>query len=690
MSALENIRKHPGLVISVLGFAIVLFIITAVVTGNPFAPGDSIVSGDINTISYSEVQNRVNRNNNNQIDAATQQQQAVESLIQERLLQDAISQCGINVTDEELSNLISLKPELADQLSMQYAQMPSSELYAMAQSNSPEAANAAIAWEMVIKDLRNQLAQLKYTSLLSAIKANKIDAQAIYDDDKNVDVTVARLNYAPPTGKEDDPYAVSDQEIRDRYEQDKARYALAEPKRTVDYILVQTTPSDEDFAAAQTEVEDVVMELRNQPALYAVDGKYEYERSNKQGALASLPANVRSNITTIESDTVYCLPFNASTKTYTIFKLLDAGVGIEKAYINIAYVNTEELAISTQELADSLNNGAEFATFGTALQGQNNVPIEIYGEGAFASVADYFINSGNDYTILDNADVKNILFGNQDIPGIDVIIKVDSLSTPEKIYNVATVTRRVLPSQKTLSELNAQLTDYIAKNGNAKAFKESAAETQFAVESGSVTPAVFAICNAAGQPLPSTAQAACWALNNKKGDVSTRVYTDQENTFMLAVAINDVYEGGYTPVNDPAVTSELRAILRAEKQGKALVAEYQGKGTTVEEYAKAMNTTAIPANINFGNEYRFADPEFLAAVETAEKGKVVGPIAGDNGVYVFQVNNVEEKAGEFDLESNTTKAFRTLVSTLNLPNILRAGKSINYEVDHLNYLVGNE
>lgn len=111
--------------------------------------------------------------------------------------------------------------------------------------------------------IRRQIMDAKYRLQLGAITANKLDAKAYYDENRNVTLNVAKIDYVT-LGNED--YKVSDEEIKDRYNKEKERYALDTEVRLVDYILVTPTPSPEDASAASEEVAAAISNLKTTPA----------------------------------------------------------------------------------------------------------------------------------------------------------------------------------------------------------------------------------------------------------------------------------------------------------------------------------------------------------------------------------------------------------------------------------------
>ena len=87
-----------------------------------------------------------------------------------------------------------------------------------------------------------------------------------------------------------------------------------------------------------------------------------------------------------------------------------------------------------------------------------------------------------------------------------------------------------------------------------------------------------------------------------------------------------------------------------------LIADYQGKGKTVAEYAAAMGVKADTTQVTFGQAYVRNFPMYesnlIANVAVAKPGQVTGPIALNSSVVVFDVTNVDNSGRTFDFEND--------------------------------------
>ena len=690
MSALEHIRKRPALVISILGLALVLFIITAVSDNifSFFGDRDTAVKVDGEKLKYDEwkrtssrISDQMRQQGRENADLSYADELALQQIIDQELFDKQVEKLGINITDEEMQEYLFGPMSIAQAQAQSYGFPSAEDFYSYAYSNENGANQARALWEDMENNLRRQLIAAKFQMQLGALTANKLDAKAYYDDNKNVTLNVARVdNYSLA----DDDFAVTDDEIKARYDKEKEAFKLDNEIRLVDYILVTPTASAEDAATASQEVINAIENLKATPGIEAIASNYAFETNVFTGSASTLPAQLRNSVAMLDSAKVAMLSFNGSD--YNIAKLLSKKDGVEKA--DVDFYLTENATLSADSLLVAVNAGT-VAELGDTVQTINQKELKLIDNALMADYADNFINAtpGEAVVVNDDAFKRNILatlFGNQidpsrmDMSAIGVCYKVNSVEDAQPIYEIASITRSVVPSQETISQLRQELADYSAKNANAEALKNNIGSTKFHVEQGRVNGDRFAVIGQNGQRIPQTVSLVRWALEDaNKGEVSDVI--DAGDSFIV-IAVSDIYDGKYVPVTDPTVKDLLTQRIRAEKKSAKLVADYAGKGKNVDDYAEAMNTRPVTVRANYaqndGGIFR-GDSKFLAAVGTAEQGKLVGPVATGTGAVVFEVVGADNVGGDFDFEQLApvvSQMFRFDVS-----NALRANKDIKYK-----------
>ncbi|MBR6746303.1 MAG: SurA N-terminal domain-containing protein [Muribaculaceae bacterium] len=687
MSALEHIRKRPALVISVLGLALVLFIITAVSDNifSFFSDRDSAVVVDGEKLKYdkwkssaSRIADNMRQQGQEDFDFAVADEQALQAIINENLLDKQIEKLGINATDEEMAAYLFGPTSIVTPEAQRYGFATAEDFYSYAYSNEPGSENARALWQDMENRVRRQVLTAKFQLQLGAITANKLDAKAYYDENKNVTLSIAKVDYATLAN---DEFEVTEAEINERYNQNKENYKLETETRMVDYIYVTPTPSVDDQNAASEEVLNAISELKKTEGTEAIAGNYAFATEVHTASAATLPASLRNAVERIQSDTVVMLSYAGST--YNLAKLLSTKVAAEKADVDFFFTNN---AVVPMDSVFAAISAGEINESSDSVQKVSQKTLNLVDNALIAEYYDNFVNATKgEATIVTDKEFKtnilNSIFGGQidptQIDGIDVCYRVNSVEEPQTIYEIAAITREVVPSNATISGLRQELADYAAKNANAKAFKENADSTNFSIMQGRVTGERFAVVNNFGAPVPQTVSAVRWAMEDAKvGDVSD-VFEVGESFIVLAVT--DIYSD-YIPVKDTTINEYITNELRAEKKGAKLVADYAGKADSISTYATAMNTQPLTVRVNYAQNnggIMGADPKFLGAVGAANEGQLVGPIATGTAAVVLQVTAVDNAGAEFDYDVVAPMAQRMF--QFNVNQALRANKEIEYK-----------
>lgn len=670
MSALEQIRKRPAITIGIVGFALILFLFTGIngcdrIMNRNY---DTAATVDGHKIKINELNAATeSMRNGGNYDNAMLAQQALQDLINKALLNDAIEKAGIKVTDEEISSLIygaDALPYFVQQAN-QYGFNTMDELYDFSVSGEPGSEQAKAIIDGVVKEVREGLAQQKFNTLLGAINVNKLDAQASFDASAVTSkITFARqdLNTIP-----DDAVVVSDDEIRTAYNKERERYAIPGKEVSADYISVRISPSDADYAAAQKEVEDAVVALGETSGTEAVADNYAFTVKTVAGTRESInDTQIKNNLDSIVKFGVRVL--STSNNNFAIAKLISQKTGSEKANVDIVGVLP---GVNADSIMALLNEGLSIDSISTelAMQQASNEEVNLIN-GSLGVMADTLANAAlNNYFVLQSDPAQGA-----------ILARVVSRTEPETIYEFASITRPVEASPKTYQDALEALTGYLAENKTLEAFKENAAAAGYTVQQVAIDDSQLSILG-----LPSSTGAARWAMENKKGAVSP-IFTDDDHSYLLALAINDVYSD-YRPVSDPTVANPIRQRLISEKKAAKLVDELKTRGAkSVDAYAQAMGTAVEEADVNYGSGYVRGfvpgDAVLLANVKAAKEGQLVGPLATQNSVVVFVVNSTEKAPREYDFDAESKKVQNTEIGALqrNFDKVLRGNKKIKYNV----------
>lgn len=648
MSTLEQIRQRPVLIISILGVALLLFILTAVDRpGELFTDSHTVAKVDGEKIDYLEFQKRVEQQQEQMqqrgytnVDVAQVQEYVLQQMVNESLLKKEFERLGLTVTDTELSQaMLGATPSPYVQQMVQSMGIPSAQLLYEAAFNptksgvTPEQApQFQSAWAELEKNTEEMMLQQKFMALFAGtLTANKLDAKALYEDN----ATTSTIVYAKKdlSTLKDADFTPTDAEINDLYNQEKNRYRINETQVVINYIAVDVVPSTDDLAAAQREVEDAIVGLRMNEGTDAVASNGKFYVNRVSTTEASLAPALKKAVPSMAKDSVAMISF--IDNQYTIAKLLDVTTSIDSVLVDVAFIN--ETADADSVIA-RLNTGASKIDMGDAIaQSQDSMWVSLLDPGiaqfkdqiATAETGSYFKPEGGQNGMT---------------------MRVRSRKAPVAVYDVAEITYDVVPSNATIQKLNGDLRKYLDDNTTAAKFTSEATKAGYSALSAIVTPSTLSI-----NGIQESRGAAKWALDAKKDQVSG-VFNNDRDSRLLAVAVNDVYDGKFVPATNETVRNYLTNKVMNRKKAEKLIADYNGKGKSVAEYAAAMQVKADTTQVTFGQPYVRNFPMYESALQAnvavAKKGELVGPVALNQSVVVFTVTDVTAPSREFDYKND--------------------------------------
>ena len=264
MATLEKIRQRKKILAIVIGAALLAFIIEVGIEAIGRSGGNSAAAKVGNEkIDIMQFQRRVeqeasqDQQNNQQMDAASRQQQVLEEMINEKLLEQEFSKLGITVSDWEITQLMTGSnpaPAVA-QFAQQVGAKSPAELYDFIMNPGKQGIQ-----EQQVAELRNEwnkmqdeiVKQYKFSKLQSLIagcmQANDLDRAQMAEEEAVTNVvTFAKKDYSTIP---DDKYPVSDQELKAEWEKKKPLFKIDEALRAIHYIAVNIEPNQQDIAAA--------------------------------------------------------------------------------------------------------------------------------------------------------------------------------------------------------------------------------------------------------------------------------------------------------------------------------------------------------------------------------------------------------------------------------------------------------
>lgn len=654
MATLEKIRNKSVLLFVIIIVALLAFILGDFLTSGRtyFGHPTTVAKAGDATVEYQDYQNRLSqageqlRQQGREMSNDVLSQQVVQGLLAEQLLKNEYNALGITVTDAELTEaLTGANPNPQAYQMIQYL---------ASQLGLPEATGAAVfdamqnpakynlpvqigdelrrIWSDQEKQIEQSMLQQKFMSLITGLYTyNKLDAKSFYDDNATTREIAYITKDVASVSDEDIEFDKSD--IKALWESEKQIYKLNEPLTEVNYIYVAVEPSPKDRMEAQQAVENALQGLRTSEGTEAVATDSRFVVNNIKATADDLAKNLRDSIAGKEPG--YAFLLSRSGNSYTLAKYIDSTTGIDSANISILRAAP---SIDLNALVDSINGGATFASLNNdSIQGQDSIwtPLENIGLDDATRNALTTAVVGKAFVLTDSVNGQEV----------KALYRVNERHAPVKYYDVATIDFTIDPSQETLTDLATALRTYVSNNSSAQEFTNNATQAGYAILSDQIGPSSVGIGNAR-----DSRKFVKWALDAKKGQVSPMLQDDRQS-YLIAMAVMDKYDD-YMPWTSPSVVDQLDARARNKKKAAKLMADYTGKASDLQGYASAMEAEVQHGNVNITTPMLLTlgvgENELQGAIAAAEKGEFVGPVQGQHGIMVFEVENINTESRPFD------------------------------------------
>lgn len=702
MATLEKIRSKSVFLIVVIGVALLAFIVGDALTNGSKLFGNQTTVAKIGSqkIDYTEYQNK-RQELNNQLEEARKQnpqqyanfdtqilaQMALEQLISEKLLDQAVEKAGIKSSGNQL-RFYMLDNPINDKINILIRNLASNGV----QVSSPEQAYDVIfnpkrngltdaamepyqrQWIALEEETKQMVKRNTYQRMLyGTVKANELDKKAMYND--YVATADVDLAFKPFGQLDEKKFPVSAQEINDKYKQERYRFTIPEETKEVSFIAVNVTPSAADIKAAKALAQRTAKALRDSTLGRDIrrEGLVVERRQLRASDISD--AAIKTYVASAPADSVSIITDNA--QGFTIVKMGNRTAQIDSIQVNIVQVVGKTLPA---KVLASLNGGIPadslsklYKPDSVMVQSKQWIPLFTAAGPTNAiqkSQLDSLLNANGNYIELVKTD-EGAVYAN-----------VSEKKAPVEIYKYEEVSYDVKPSLATVAADRTKLEKFLSQNQTVAKFKANAAKAGYSVQEFDLTQSIPAIPRFQGmnQYYPESRQVVRWVMiDGKPGDVS-HIYEskDANAPALYAVAIDAAYED-FIPADNKKVKDVLTQEIRASKAGDAMVKQYQPKAQSVASAAGAMGVQpANEASFRFGRNMNVADPAVMGKIAGTKPGTKVYVVKGADGVYAFRVKSNKKENFPYNADSYEQQYYQ-LVNP-DLAGMLRGKKQLKNNI----------
>ena len=646
MATLEKIRKRKTWLALAIGLALFAFIAEAAfeVLGRFGGTTNAAEVGKekIDIMAFQkrlekETANDQQNNNQQQIDPATRQQEVLDEMINEELLKQEYEKLGLYVSDEEITKIMIGDNPAAPvvQFAQQAGAKSPAELYDFIMNpgkqgvQESQVAQLKSQWYQLQENITKQYMLAKLQNLMAGcLQPNDLDRALLAEESAVTNViNYVKKDYASLA---DDKYPVSDAELKAEWEKMKPIFKMEEPMRSIHYIAVNIEPNAEDIIAANKVADAAYLALQKGRGVDSVRLLGTVKIDTAMITKDQIPVKVRDYFAGAQVGSTY--RDSTVNNRYRMFKLINKQVSLDS--VMLSYVVIQGDAKTQQTVLEQLNAGK------TLDQLKKDYPQKV--DGKLDDWQRLYTTPDSLKNKVVNA-TPGVYFVYNSAEQGATLLKVGEKKAPKTFYTLATITYEAYASTKTSDQLRDKFQDFLNKNKTAKDFEANAAKAGFNAEELLISPSTPQLGNQFGG-IKDTRKAIKWAFDNKQGMVSP-IFSDN-NDVMVAVAVDEVYDGEYLPYNFAQGKELLTARVRNSKKGDDLMKQYKGKANDLNGYAALMGAKIDTARVVFvsgGGAELGNESGLVGRIAVAKPGTLQGPWKGENGVYVYQVVKQEKE-----------------------------------------------
>ena len=664
MATLEKIRSKSGLLIVVIGLALLAFIIGDALTNSRNLTGDhttvaKVGSAKVDITEYQRKREELNqqleearRQNPASVanfDPQTLPEMAIQSLLQEQLILNAANEAGVQVTgnllryyllesgaNPDVMRLVSQLNQAG--LSVQTPQQAYEVIFNPKRNGMTDAQMEPYQrlWLQMENGAKDDIARNVYARILqNSVKSNDLDRKALYEDYVNTSqVELAFLPYGTLDQKE---YPVSEAEVKKLYEQKKGDYKVDEATKDISFIAISIAPSKKDQDDCRALAAKTIQALSSDSAgqLSKDLRKDGVTMTNHSLRAADIPSGAMKDfILNGAVDSVKLISQNM--QGFTAVRVNSRKAEIDSIQINLVMAATLDLG---RRVRSELNAGLPADSITVRFSPDSVMPqldqwIPLYtAQGANPGISkkqvDSLVNAGGKYVVMSE--------GAQGMVMASLVKK----NAPVTIYDYDEVNYVLGPSTATVNAERDRLEKFLAANKTAADFAKNAEKSGFTLQRYSLTQSNPAVPRMMGMNAyyPESRQVVRWVMiDGKPGQVS-HIYEAKSatNPMLYAAAVESSYDD-YAPLSNPTVNEYLTEEVRRSKAGDKLVEKYGKNTQSIQSAAKAMGVEVRNLdNFRFGANAGVRDAAVMGKINGSKADKKVVIVKGDDGVYVYQV-----------------------------------------------------
>jgi len=654
MAAIERIRRRSGLLIAIIGIALLAFVLQDLFQSQGRNREFNIAVVDGEKIPYQdyEVQREKNldnrRSSNNNLTSAETYSiynSTLDEMIKQNIMNKEYEAIGMNVSSDELyDQFMGENPHqwVVQSFSNQDGTFNKEMVEYYLQNLNDFPADARLRWMDFEKAIKENRLENKFNNLVKAsyMVPNALAEKYYQNKNTKASADVIALRYAKIA---DSTIVVTDKDNKAFYEENKYRYETDE-RRDIEYVVFEVKPSLEDRQDALKYVESMKADFTSTDNIINfVNANSDKRYDSTWMSRKDVPQVVEASVFDMGNSAGFVYGPYEDEGSFNLVRIIDLQSrpdSLRASHILISYkgafnsqdtITKEEAEAKANELLaqlkapkDNSELFAELATANSSDPGSKDKggDLDWFTDGMMVPQFNEFVVNNPVGTL----GVVETPFGYH-------VIKVTDKTQPQPKARLAYLTHEITASTKTYQNTFAEANRFVTENKTYDQFNA-------AIEAQGLTKRTMPRMNAATYQITgidNPRQIVRWAFDSKTkvGDVST--IFDLDNMFVVAALTNIVPEG-YAPLNIVAEQSKYQILNK--KKGEVAVEKMKACGNDTNRMVNelgAESTTvsdiAIESRVfgNFGVE-----ADIVGTLLGMKEGEEVGPVAGNSSAFILK------------------------------------------------------
>ena len=669
MATLQKIRNRAGLLIIVVGVALLAFII-----GDGLRSGSSLLQDnkmvalkiDGKKVKYDEYQQlltqrtepyeRQRQGKLTDQDRVQISNQLAQELIADYVLEQEAKALGLRVTPAEVSALIFGEGLPTSQWAAQFfsqfgvdmndpeqirnimSELDMNKIKSLPAEQQSMMISVRNQWLETEKQIRTQRLSEKVNALLTRSYAiNSLDEKYT----TGLGTRTVAVVRTPSTILPNDQVTVTDQQVQAYYDSHKQQFAFPFEQAKVNYYSTLVRPSEADYAAAKAQVDTARVQLLATTTPAKVVRNYDngnaYETYFTDKELEQYLSTIPNAMTMLREGAIGSVNEPVIVNdSYTLIKLLDRKQAPEEVKVNLIPLDTIN-ALKADSLIAAIQSGSAtlaqiVATYAMDDQTKAN--------------GGYLINQDNYTGMPDSTFTEAELFGmgldtltktpiNQFVkmerPGATLLVRRTAPSASVNHYRIAQLTVPINFSEETFRTAQAKINEIFTSDKSFDKMMEDAQAAGLSVVRGEYVNS----SSAALASIPNSREIISWALRSKAGTVSDKLFRCGENDYLVVAEVETKYPAGFQPFEQ--VADQVRDIVLMEQRGDQLASNLASKKlNSLDSYATDMQSSVDTLyNISYVTSPNTPSALVGKAMTTAV-GQLSAPFRAGTEVVVLQ------------------------------------------------------